>query len=985
TLNLDNLDLVALNFDKERSGNFNLSAQANFILSKDNELEGTLVIDSIKYMVDDVPYYLDKIAINSQWSADSITTATLSSSFLNGSLQTNASSLDKIVTDLKRQILVQHLSHLSDEPEKAVSTSFGSGNWYDIHLATADLRPLCAFIKPGLHIEKGTRLDLSLDQYGKMSGKILSELIALDNLYIKGLDIALNNDINDFKSTIYSELIQLGRIKTFNDSITFDIHDNVADVSVSYNNADSLINKGLVKTAIALYEKQDGKNPIGLTLYDSFVKFYEDTWLLDKAYVNYSDNNISVSNFNLHNNAQALLIDGLMTDSMEDTCKVLLNNFEVGILNSFLGLDFLSSGKATGYVNIVAPFSIFDLDGDIDIDSLSLAGCPMGDFCLKSEWIEDEKLLDFSVTSDIEGRNPLNVAGLFNPDNNVLDTKIALDDLNIGFIEPLLTGLMENVSGSLSGEIALSGPLNNLSVSSSDCRLNDLHTTLSFTKVPYTANGVFSLDENGVNIKNVAIRDQYSGTGTLTGRVNYDHFKDIALDLNLRINNIHGINTTILDSPVFYGQAFASGNIHIGGPVNNIGLDLRVTTEPNTSIHIPLMNSGKEQVSVITFVSDEKPIYNSYDSLINLRRAIAEEAVAKSGLKVNLQMNVTPDADVMIEINKNTGDIIRSKGVGYIDLNLEDEQLDIKGDYSINEGSYRFGMLSIVTRDFTITPGSKINFVGDVLDSEFDVEAIYRTKASIAALVADSTSISSRRPVNCGIALTGKLSDLNIDFNIDLPDIDPIYEDAIRSALNTEEKKLKQFMALLVSNSFLPDEQSGINERSTVSFLNASEILSNQLSTILNELDIPVDLGFNYQTSAGMNLFDVAISTQLFNNRVSINGNLGNREFISSSYQQSDIVGDIDVEIKLDKNGKVRVTLFSHSGDILSSYLDYSQRNGIGVAVQEDFNTFKELFRSIFWSKKRKAEYERKVREGLIEENTETSSPPIILKSSKKK
>ncbi|MBQ7222113.1 MAG: translocation/assembly module TamB domain-containing protein, partial [Bacteroidales bacterium] len=985
TLDVDNINLVALNFDKERNGNINLSANANFVLSKDKELNGKFVIDSIHYTVGDVPYSLDKIEILSQRSSDNVTTASLMSSFLKGTVKTNASAIDDILTDLRRQILLQHLSHLTDEESRNSIGSYASGNWYDIKFATGDLRPIFAFLKPDLHVDKGTSLDIHVDEYGNMNGKILSELIALGNIFIKGLDVSLTNDMNDLKSTVYSEIIQYGNIKTYSDTIHLNLRENVADVTLSYNNHDSLANKGLFNTAIALYDKQNGKNPIGVTLYDSFIKFYENTWLLDKASVNYSENHVAVDNFNLHNGNQSLTIDGMMTESIGDTCKVLLNNFDVGILNSFLGLDFLSHGNATGYVSIVAPFSMFDLDGDIDIDSLSLAGCYMGDFCIKSDWVEENKLVNFSVISDIDDLNPLNVAGSFSPEKKEVDAKVSLENLNIGFIEPILTGLMENISGSISGDIEISGPLNNLSVKSSDCHIDDMHTTLSFTKVPYTVNGVFNLDEKGVNVKNIDIRDQFSGYGTMTGKVTYDHFKDIALDLNMRLNNLHGVNTTILDSPMFYGQAFASGNIHIGGLINAIELALRLTTEPNTSIHIPLSSNGKEQASVITFVSDTKPVYNSYDSLINLRRTIAEEAVSKSGMKVNLQMDITQDADVMIEINRTTGDIIRSKGVGYVDINLENENLDIKGDYSINEGNYRFGMLSIVTRDFTITPGSKINFVGDVMDSEFDVEAIYRTKASIAALVSDSTSVTSRRPVNCAIDLTGKLSDLNIDFNIDLPDIDPIYEDVIMGALNTEEKRLKQFMALLVSNSFLPDEQSGINERANVSFLNASEILSNQLSTILNELDIPVDLGFNYQTGiTGTNLFDVAISTQLFNNRVSINGNFGNREQLSSSSQHSDLVGDIDVEIKVDKNGKVRVTLFSHSGDILSSYLDNSQRNGVGIALQEDFNTFRELLRNIFWSKKRRAEYDRQVREGQMEEAARTTSPPIILKSSKK-
>ena len=158
---------------------------------------------------------------------------------------------------------------------------------------------------------------------------------------------------------------------------------------------------------------------------------------------------------------------------------------------------------------------------------------------------------------------------------------------------------------------------------------------------------------------------------------------------------------------------------------------------------------------------------------------------------------------------------------------------------------------------------------------------------------------------------------------------------------------MKQALALLVSGGFVPDEQSGIVNSTTLLYSNASEMMASQLNNILRQLDIPIDLGFNYQpTENGRDIFDVAVSTQLFNNRVSINGNIGNRQYISSS--TSDIVGDLDIEIKLNRQGQLRLTLFSHSADQYSNYLDQSQRNGAGIVYREDFNTIGDLWRKIF-------------------------------------
>ncbi|MEF9931593.1 MAG: hypothetical protein RR770_04765, partial [Bacteroidales bacterium] len=151
-------------------------------------------------------------------------------------------------------------------------------------------------------------------------------------------------------------------------------------------------------------------------------------------------------------------------------------------------------------------------------------------------------------------------------------------------------------------------------------------------------------------------------------------------------------------------------------------------------------------------------------------------------------------------------------------------------------------------------------------------------------------------------------------------------------------------MALLVSGGFIPDEQSGIANNSTILYSNASEILSNQLNNIFQQLGIPLDLGLNYQPGdKGSNIFDVAVSTQLFNNRVLINGNIGNDPYANTNNR--DVIGNIDIEVKLDKNGRLRLDLFSHAADKYSNYLDDKQRSGIGFGYQQEFNNFKEIFK----------------------------------------
>ena len=100
----------------------------------------------------------------------------------------------------------------------------------------------------------------------------------------------------------------------------------------------------------------------------------------------------------------------------------------------------------------------------------------------------------------------------------------------------------------------------------------------------------------------------------------------------------------------------------------------------------------------------------------------------------------------------------------------------------------------------------------------------------------------------------------------------------------------------------------------------------------------------------------MAVSTQLFNNRLLINGNIGNDPYASSTNNRG-VIGNVDVEYKLDQSGKLRIAAFSHAADQYSNYLDDSQRSGIGISYQQEFNRIKDIFRK---KSKEQKEYEKR-------------------------
>jgi len=141
------------------------------------------------------------------------------------------------------------------------------------------------------------------------------------------------------------------------------------------------------------------------------------------------------------------------------------------------------------------------------------------------------------------------------------------------------------------------------------------------------------------------------------------------------------------------------------------------------------------------------------------------------------------------------------------------------------------------------------------------------------------------------------------------------------------------------------------------------EMLSNQVSNWLSQISNDFDIGVNYRpgssTLPNSQELQVALSTQILNDRVKINGNFdvaGSQATGSTGAPTgaNTITGAFDIEYAI--NDKIKFKFFNRSND--NFYMDngilYTQ--GIGLFYREDFNKLKELFKKRNKSEMKKEE-----------------------------
>ncbi|MCK4638345.1 MAG: translocation/assembly module TamB, partial [Bacteroidales bacterium] len=424
------------------------------------------------------------------------------------------------------------------------------------------------------------------------------------------------------------------------------------------------------------------------------------------------------------------------------------------------------------------------------------------------------------------------------------------------------------------------------------------------------------------------------------GRITHENLKNFKFNINIKPKDFACLNTDSYLNSEFYGQANISGDIKINGPLNKLMLNITVTTNKGTNINIPISTTADvSEQNYIIFINKsdtalEKPIYN----------------VNTSGVTINFKLNITPDAKIQLFLPSQMG-TIKADGNGNINLSINPQgYFRIVGDYVIKKGVFHFTMQNLVNKRFSIIEGGKISWTGSPYDAEVDLKALYKVKTSLDGLgpQMDSTVNYGRRVyVDCILGLKGKLFDPDIHFSILLPNVDEATRQMVYSVLDTtnEAEMNQQMLSLLVLGSF------SYNTTATPSLEASSyKLISNQLSNWLSQISKDFDIGINYipGNQVSDEELEVALSTQLFNDRVSIDGSFGVTGEKTAD-NASNIVGDVNVEVKLTEDGRFRVRAFNRS-NVNSAYDIYSYdqsspyTQGVGIFYRKEFNSFAEIF-----------------------------------------
>jgi hypothetical protein len=171
------------------------------------------------------------------------------------------------------------------------------------------------------------------------------------------------------------------------------------------------------------------------------------------------------------------------------------------------------------------------------------------------------------------------------------------------------------------------------------------------------------------------------------------------------------------------------------------------------------------------------------------------------------------------------------------------------------------------------------------------------------------------------------------------------------SRINANKDELnKQFFSLLLWKKFQPVLSTSNNVGTNA----VADLVSNQINSLLGDLSKNYKFNVSYNTTSnqtadnlqtqGTSKLALGVTKNFFDGKLLVNGTIGRSSYTNQNINQNRLIGNLNLELKLNESGTLRVNGFNQMNDYyVSTQLNSNTTQGIGLNYQEEFSTINEF------------------------------------------
>ena len=700
------------------------------------------------------------------------------------------------------------------------------------------------------------------------------------------------------------------------------------------------------------FSQYAGKPLIDLHLLPSMVVLKDSTYTINESHINYcvADTMLSIENFQVEASHQYIRANGVASKRSDDSLRVELGNIDAGFILPFVlpEKEFKLGGYATGWATLYNLFNQPVFEADVRLDSTRMNDMPLG--TTYAQVALDKETKNILINGDVYTPTKRLVAHV---DGEVITASghwgitVYPDSIPLSFINHWTEGIIADISGYGSGVVDVFGENHKVWVTAK-VKAEDGALTIPFTGCRYYLNDSVTMDSTSIQFRNIMLHDEEQHTLLLDGALYHDCFKNFRYGFDVQVNDALALNLPDKAGEMLQGRVYANGKVRIEGNEAevNIQADARTVGKSRFRFSIDYASTASES-NFIQFVDHNTvSIYSTGEE--EEEPDLPLTWTRPSNTRILLAMNIEVDQHLLAQLvlGERNGDILQGRGSGSLRFTYDSQNEDIKlmGNYVLQQGTLDFTVGNVIRRQFVISEGSSVSWSGNVEQPQLDVTAKYKVTASLKDLFGSEISqLATTRtsvPVNTCLTLRGTLDNPILQFGIELPNSDENIQSQVKAIINTDEMLMRQVVYLLVFGKFFMPEYMtstqyiGVNE----SYSLLSSTITGQINAWLSKLTNVFTMGVNIRTDGegadASQEYEAQFQLQPVE-RLLINGNVG--------YRYNDIAnqpffGDLDVEVMLTEDGRLRLKGYTHTVDKYS-LRQASTIQGIGFVWKQDFNT----------------------------------------------
>lgn len=734
------------------------------------------------------------------------------------------------------------------------------------------------------------------------------------------------------------------------------------------------------------------KNGVRILFSPSHFNINGKEWTIDKnGELILSRELITAENLRLYNEGQEVYVTTQPSATNNNDVKITLKKINIGDFAPFLVKSNRLEGLLSGTISITDPFGKMIVTMEGEAEQFRLDNDSIGKIALTPSYTSETGKINLRAVSankdydfDIDG-----VINLKDSTSEQLSITTNLRNTDINLLEKYIGNIFSRMQGKATGQLRITGKGNQIKYLG-DVQLKDAGLLVNYTRCYYKIpQASFQFRDGYIDFGSFTIQDTLNNKGEITnGRLYHNNFRNLGFDFNMRTSKLLLLNTGPTDNNQFYGTMIGRANLSFTGPLRDMRLTIKGEPTDSSNLFLPIGNSRESGDA--DFI-----VWKVYGKAMQKNYFNNEE----SNLNVSLDINANRYANVSVILDDLTGDVIKARGNGNLQINIgTNENMTMEGRYEIEEGEYMFSFQSI-RRRFLLRPGegNYISWNGDPDRATIKIVAEYTAEnvrfkdlgisddKTAAVVISNKEVINYRGPVIVVATLKNKLSKPDISFRIELPPNSPLKSDqealSLLSLIQRDDNELtKQVSFLIVFNSFGPISSTrgpgnnianaafeGIVVNSISGYL--SKALTNEFSNVLRNIfkDESMKVNINASLYNGVNLLDNITSTTnstqiLLPDRTNFNVSLSKSYFderltfilgsaldfglntVQQNQSAFQFLPDVTAQWKLTSDGKFRLSFFYRDS---YSYISGRARNrsGTSISYRKEFDRIGELLK----------------------------------------